>query len=444
MITGLDHPSAVDPSRVGAKAAALALARQGGLPVLPGFVVDSSASVGHMALGSSRLAVRGSGGARLAVTSEPIPGAARIVTAGRGLSSALAARSSSPIEMDGEWAGAFTSYIGISAEELPKAVAGCWASAFSVDAVERQRQTGIEPGSVPMAVLVQPSIDPVVGGIAEMSFDQTFRVEAVSGSPAPLLQGWERGVAATRRPGGGWEGGEAVALVGTALLDEIGAALGEASLRFGITRCEWGVAGSLWILQLSRSAHVRPAPSARTPTSGDLIPLVQALMAGLPVAGLPQPIGGADLLDLSKPELGVALDGRALMAPGRVGMRAWEPWVAAVVLEHGVTHQGVPAAVGIGVGLRHHLHRADGQIPPLRAVVTAPLARPNLSQMIWNAAGLVTDRGSPGAHVFECARSLGIPAVCGVDLGSEADQIVAVDGYEGVVAVLPLETQLIP
>lgn len=415
MITRLDDPAAVDPKRVGAKAAALALARQGGLPVLPGFVVEASASMRHNELGSSLLDRQGSGGARLAVTSKPIPDAARVEAAGRELSAYLAVRSSSPLETDGVWAGAFTSYIAITPEELPKAVAGCWASAFTVDALERQLHAGIEPGSVPMAVLVQPSIDPTLGGVAEISPNGTLRVEAVAGSPAHLLQGWERGVAASRRTGEGWEGAGAVAVVGTAVLDEIGAVLGEASQRFGFTRCEWGVAGSLSILQLGRTARRGPTfTPARTTTSAALIPVVQALMAA--PGALRRPV----------------------TSPGRVGTRAWEPLAAAVVLDHGVSHQGVAAAAGIGVGLRHHSDGRGGNGPPSRAVVTAPMARPDLSQLIWDAAGLVTDLGGPAAHVFETARSLGVAAVCGVDLGSEADQIVAVDGYSGVVSTLPL------
>lgn len=541
MITGLDDPSAVDPKRVGAKAAALALALQGGLPVLPGFVVEASASLRHLELGSSLLLGRGSGGARLAVISEPIPDAARITAAGRELSAALAVRSSSPLETDGQWAGAFTSYLGITPEELPKAVVGCWASAFSVDALNRQLQVGIEPGSVPVAVLVQPSIDPIVGGVAELSADGTLRVEAVAGSPAPLHQGWVRGVAATRRPAGGWEGGEAIALVGVEVLDQVGAALGAAQKGFGFDRCEWGVAGSLWLLQLGAGA--RPGlmrTSSQVSTTSDLIPLVQALMAApgslgaelvLPwaVAGIPalsptRPVGDGDLLDqalelsesltsqvwglraaqaipaarsllarlrgsnpeaeittihglnppepdqasqlistvramgellvtrgilpgsgavwhLSTAELRAALIGKPVTAPRRARISVWESLAAAVVLDHGVRHQGMAAAAGIGVGLRHHFDGADEQTPPLRAVVTAPLALPNLSQLIWDAAGLVTDRGSPAAHLFEAARSLGVPSVCSVDIGSEADQIVAVDGYAGVVATIPLTSQ---
>ncbi len=375
LITSLDEPSAVDPERVGAKAATLAAARHDGLPVLPGFVVESSASRHHLQLGASVLPVRGSGGARLAVSSEPLDAADRIVEAGRELSATLAVRSSSPLESSGYWAGAFTSYIGITPEELPKAVAGCWASAFSVDALARQTHIGIEPGTVPMAVLVQPAIDFEVGGVAEVSADGSLRVEALAGSPAGLLQGWDRGVVATK--GERWEGVEAIALIGAETLNELGKMLEIACARYGYDRCEWGVASSLWILQLQKMEKREPS--------------------------------------------------------------AWESTQLAAIVAQGDRHQGMPVAAGIGIGPRHHVDGADPQAPPVGAVVTASSAPPSLSQLIWAAAGLVTDRGSPAAHVFEAARSLGVPAVCGVDLGPDADQIVAVDGYSGVVATLPAQ-----
>jgi phosphoenolpyruvate-protein kinase (PTS system EI component) len=68
-------------------------------------------------------------------------------------------------------------------------------------------------------------------------------------------------------------------------------------------------------------------------------------------------------------------------------------------------------------------------------MVTAPQPVPNLAPLLWDAAGLVTETGSPAAHLFESARALGIPAVCGVEL-TDANQIVAVDGNTGVVATL--------
>ena len=380
MITDLDEPSALDPKRVGAKASALALARQAGLPVLPGFVVDAAASLRHMELGASTLADRGSGGARLAVSSQPIPEGERIAAAGGELSLTLAVRSSSPLETDGIWAGAFTSYLGIEPGELPKAVAGCWASAFSVDSLERQRQAEIEPGSVSMAVLVQPFVESLVAGVAEIGPDGTLRVEAVAGPPARLLQGWERGAAAVRPPGHRWEGVAGIDLVGEETLDELGAALAQASERFGFTRCEWGVADAIWIFQLGTVPE-------------------------------PRPLVGSDVADP----------------------------MAAVVLEQGARHQGVPAAPGVGIGRLYPVARADGQAPPRGTVICAPTALPQLSQLIWEAAGLVTGRGSPVAHVFESARSLHVPAVTGVDLEPDPDMIVVVDGFTGVVAVLPAQ-----
>jgi hypothetical protein len=142
---------------------------------------------------------------------------------------------------------------------------------------------------------------------------------------------------------------------------------------------------------------------------------------------------------LSPAEVRKALRGESVAAPTRIGVGHWEPVVAAVVLDHGTTHRGFPAAGGIGAGVRFDTAPTpDSGNPPHRSVVTAPHAVPYLSQLIWDAAGLVTDGGSTAAHVFESARSLGVPAVCGVDPGGDLDQIVAVDGYSGVVATLPL------
>lgn len=536
MILGLDEPAALDPGRAGAKAAVLAGGRQIGLPVLPGFVIEASASSPHMGIGAAALPLRGSGGARLAVIAEPVPEADEIVVAGRELAGSLVARSSTLLEGGGEWAGAFASYVDISPEELPKAVVGCWASAFSVDALGRQIAAGLEPGSLAMAVLVQPAITPVCGGVAEIDSHGTIVVHAVGGSPISLLQGWESGSTARRPAGRGWAGQEALAMIGEEILDELASMLEVAADRFGINRCEWGVTDRLWLLQLG--SVTRPAPivaSLRPSTPAELIPLARALMAApgvlgaelvLPwaLAALPwplpaHPVGSGDLLrraveiserltsrawrrppaeafiaaravldrlrgpdpaaetdvirnlepphreeaaelmslisemaarlagqgaipdprsvwHLSVADVRAGLDGDPVPAPRRVGVGLWEPLVAAVVLDHGTVLQGTPAAAGIGAGLRHHV--AEEGRPPHRAVVIAGQPLPKLSQLIWDAAGLVTGAGSPAAHVFETARSLGVPAVCGVDIAGDDDVIVAVDGHSGLVATLPL------
>jgi phosphohistidine swiveling domain-containing protein len=376
-----------------------------------------------------------------------------------------------------------------------------------------------------------------VGGVAEISPDGRVQVEAVPGSPAAMLQGWERGAVATRAPDEAWHGAEAITLVGLERLDDIASALTAAREHFGFDRCEWGVAdGQLWVLQLGAATRAPATQFSPGPAPPELIPLVQAVMAApgvlggelaLPwaVAGPPSssptlPVGAGDLLDeavrlaesltsavwglppseamgaartslarlrgptpeteiatirglhqpdpdqasrlmstihtlgeslvargvlrrweavwhLSTVELRAVLDGSPVRQPLRAWWGIWEPLAAAVALAHGVRHQGTPAAPGVGVGVRHHRNDAEAQTPPDRAVVTAPSAVPGLSQVIWGAAGLVTNLGSPAAHVFEVARSLGVPAVCGVDLGPGVDQIVAVDGSAGVVATLP-------
>ena len=541
MIFDLDHPASLDRGRAGAKAAALAGARQTGLPVVPGFVVESFASLRHMEIGAIALSSRGSGGARLAVTSQPAPDAELITAAAAELSNSLVVRSSSPLEGGGEWAGAFTSYVDIDPAELPKAVVGCWASAFSLDALERQAAAGLDPGSVGMAVLVQPAIEPAVAGVAEVEDDGSIVVHAVAGSPVPLLQGWEKGVIARRGWGQGWSGGEAIALVGDEVLEEIRSVLETARSTLGVNRCEWGLSDRLWLLQVSTVKRPDPMPSRRhSSTPVELVPTVRALMAApgilgrelvLPwaLAGLPDPlpqatIGDGDLLaravslsgslsaqvwgrpaeeaayvareildrlrgtdptvevariaalsppdpgDAAEllgiiPQLGAQLADRGVLRDARsvwhlsvaelktsleggqppdrrrVGVGPWEPLAAAVVLDHGHVLEGIPAAAGAGAGVRHHVTRTGEERPSHRAMVTAGHALPSLSQLVWDAAGLVTHAGSPAAHVFETARSLGVPAVCGVDLGEDEDLIVAVDGHTGMVSTLPLVSE---
>jgi phosphohistidine swiveling domain-containing protein len=60
-----------------------------------------------------------------------------------------------------------------------------------------------------------------------------------------------------------------------------------------------------------------------------------------------------------------------------------------------------------------------------------------VAPLLLNAAGLVVAEGSVGAHVFEVARSLGVPSVVGVDVPEGFDgALAAVDGEAGTVWVL--------
>jgi hypothetical protein len=484
-----------------------------------------------MRLGAVALSERGSGGARLVVSGRPIEFAAALVEAGEGLAPELVARSSTLLEGSGEWAGAFTSYLDLSPEELPKAVAGCWASAFSVDALERQEAAGIAPGSFDMAVLVQPALHPVWGGAAELRSDGTIVIHAVEGSPGPLLQGWDPGQTATGSPGS-WEG-ELANHLDAATLDALADLLLETRSVLGANRCEWAAdRHQIWLLQMNTIIEREPAPAPSVGgTMEEWTPIVRSLLAapgplgaelilpwamgsGVPEASPREEVGADDLetaIRLSRELAGLvwgmspneamraaqgALEGllgpqpehslrtitalrepdphraRELMAlvhglrnrmvergvvaspetawhltpselrtaldgghasRNRVGSGRWEQLVAAIVLTHGCRETGAAASPGLGAGLVHSVDARTASPAP-RSVLYSETAAPVLSQLLWDASGVVTHGGSPAAHLFESARSLGVPAVAGVELAGAQSQIVAVDGFAGVVA----------
>lgn len=541
MLTDLDHESSLDPSIAGSKSAQLAFARRSGLPVLPGFVVTAPTSRPHMRLGAETLADRGSGGARLVVSGHPIEDAEDLIAEGERLAPELVVRSSTLLESSGEWAGAFTSYVDLAPDDLPKAIAGCWASAFSPDAIERQEAAGVEPGSFDMAVLVQPAIHPRWGGTAEISSDGTAVVHAIEGSPAPLLQGWKPGTSATRSPGDSWNG-PLVDELGPVLLDDITAVLQKAKTALGANRCEWAVDDrQLWLLQLSNIPETSEEPEPPPSVSGsrdDWRPVVRSLVAApgalgadlvLPWAiasGLPSSAAGEDArpgdvdvaLRLSReltarvwgmsaadaeeaarrcldtllsprPEQALGMiEGLADPDPGMAGelmslvhslrhsaaargvvahpdtawhlsagrLRAamegepvqrtrggpgrWEPLMAAIVLTHGRRMKGAATSPGLGAGLVHTVDTGRSPTtPPPRSILHSGQAPPVLSQLLWDASGVVTHGGSPAAHLFEAARSLGVPAVTGIDLDPTEQMVVAVDGFAGIVATITFE-----
>jgi pyruvate,water dikinase len=170
-VLALDDTAASDADVAGSKAAALAVAARAGLPVLPGFVVTTNGPRDRAGLEAevrSRWDELSTHGSR-----------------------ALVVRSSSPLEdtLDSSMAGRFASVVGVRGwDAFVAATEEVLASAEAV-ASELDRSTPI-----PMAVLVQPLLEPRAGGVLFGVDPTTGRsdravVAVVPGGPEPLVSG---------------------------------------------------------------------------------------------------------------------------------------------------------------------------------------------------------------------------------------------------------------
>ena len=186
----LDDPAAADAGLAGGKAAALARARHAGLPVLPGYVVPAAEGEAALAAGCAALRSRGRQGARAAVFALPV---------GEGLTGDLAravhrlggrviVRSSSAIEHDPLWSGAFSSIREIGPGDVAAAVRSCWASAFAPGTLDRLGQAGLGPADAGLSLLVQPDLEPEFGGLARCEGDGT-EITWTAGHPGAMLAG---------------------------------------------------------------------------------------------------------------------------------------------------------------------------------------------------------------------------------------------------------------
>jgi pyruvate,water dikinase len=258
-VLDLSDAAALDAAVVGAKAATLAQARAAGLPVLPGVVIPVAASRGVVDAAVAALKETGSlPRARLA---------AMAVRPDRHLLAALRARladtpaplivrSSSPLEADGTWSGAFSTFHGISHDDLETAIAGTWGSAFSVTVLNRAEGAGTPPDRLGLAVLVQPELQPDIGGTARLADDGSVHITSTRGPLRPLMEGHIEGDRTTVLPGGATTTSSAgldarLAARVAELVHKVNAVLGHQLI-------EWAVTGErLYLLQSIRSTpHV--------------------------------------------------------------------------------------------------------------------------------------------------------------------------------------------
>lgn len=530
----LRHPARA--SCVGAKASLLATAAAKGLPVLDGMVLPADASAPAIAAGADALARRGRPQAYLAASSVDVASTELDVLASVG--ERLVVRSSTALDLDGRWSGAFASYLDVEPGNLASAVRGCWSSVFTRDALERCEATGTDPSSLRVGVLVQPCLAFAFGGIARVDRDgDEVRVTVARSGPHRVVAGDGAStfvVAADGHVNGDTDFPPRVALAAAALARE-------ALRATGVGAIEWGATGERIVLlqvgpdvarsRRGRPAAVIPATSLPADTAGvaaivarfrgaladDLVlpwalgargvvdapPIavddvlaaiaeIRARAADLIVAawgaarndvaataigdlrGAEVERGLARLRELDAPDsasaqrvigliegIGRTLEARGVLPAAEAvwrltsgeldavsmgtppvthaGPDRWEPFLAETAFALGRTLDGRPVADGVGAG-RLHVVSALREIgrPPPRAVLAAPAPLPQLAPLLWHCAAFITPRGSIGAHLFEVARALGVPAVIGVapdDLGPPGS-LVAVDGSAGTVASL--------
>jgi pyruvate,water dikinase len=170
MVLDLRDEAALDPALSGGKAAALAKAGRGGLNPLPGIVLTTSFSDAVDA----------------GATVVDHPAVREVFEQAGGGTKTLIARSSSVIEdtSTSSMAGQFATIADIrDLRDLERAVQAV---------LDSRARTGA--GAAPMAVLVQPMVEPAVAGVLFGIDPVTGRtdrrvVSAVEGSPEPLVSG---------------------------------------------------------------------------------------------------------------------------------------------------------------------------------------------------------------------------------------------------------------
>lgn len=244
--------------------------------MLPGLIVPAGTSSPTMQVGVTVLSERGPGGARLEMAQHPLPISTSEALAEhvRALGTPVIVRSSSLLEGNGEWAGAFESFKAVRPQDVEPAVRSCWASAFMTSTLMRAEAAGIRPGSVPMAILVQPFIEPDCGGTAT-AIPGGVDIQVAQGSPALLFDGVD-------------DGRSHVALLTEELTARISDLVREVDEKLGATSFEWALVGDdLYILQLKRAIRRVPEPAAIAP--GLDTPLARRVAAVIRRA--PGPIG---------------------------------------------------------------------------------------------------------------------------------------------------------
>jgi phosphohistidine swiveling domain-containing protein len=335
-----------------------------------------------------------------------------------GLGGRIIVRSSSPLEGDPVWAGAFSSVAGVGRDDVAAAVRSCWASAFAPDPLGRLSECGLDLEALELAVLLQPEIIPEAGGVARTGpgsgAGPEVLIEGVRGHPGALLSGWAEGAAARVRAAGpdpAQDGGLA-ALIGPQTVADVAGLARHVRAKLGDDVIEWAACGGeVWLLQ-----SLRGTPRA-------------ALIAPPRVPSAP-------------PETLASEDSVAsLTTAGGAGMAA----LAALIRQRGTRVPAQPAAPGMAAGplLACRPHETVGR-DCRGAILLVDRPVPGLAPLLFGARGVISRSGAAGSHLAEVARSLGVPMVTGCHTETVTGPApalgawsAAINGSTGEVTLLP-------
>jgi hypothetical protein len=375
-------------AEAGGKAERLSLALRAGLPVLPGWVVPARCARPGLHAGAAAIRARGPAAGRRAILGTALDEdlAAELAEAARLLGGRVIVRSSSPLERDPRWSGAFSTVAEVGEDDVATAVRSVWASALAPDPLDRLAACGMTPEQVDLAALVQPEIRPDAGGTAQIDGDAVI-VDGVRGHPGAMLSGWADGASASVR--GARCAGNLPALIGPGAV-LAAADLARATLHAtGDDSIEWASAGGdVWLLQAASSGAVDdlgPAGDAQAPDLRAAAPEARRLPGRPAVAGL-----GTGRLLYRRP------------------------------------HDALPRGAGDVVLL------VDRPVPALAPLLFASRADAGVA-----VRGVVTRGGPAGSHLAEVARSFGVPMVVGCSAAGPGHDgwLATVDGFAGEVTL---------
>jgi pyruvate,water dikinase len=419
-IIALTAPEAVDPDRVGPKAANLAALAGAGLPTPGGFCLTADAYrrqiaelqldgvIRSFADASQPLARRLSVEIRLKLYQQPIARdvLAPLLAAWRSQRQATvqpgAVRSSALIEdrAGANFAGQFESFLGLSDEaEFLTAVRACWAALWTTNARRYMDNHGLNPADTAMAVLIQPLIAARAsgGGLSETAEGQML-LSATWGLGSAIAQGE---VVPDR-----------IVLSRQGFVRTI-----EAGRKDHRETCVHGL-GTL--------PQAVPNDLVRAPC----LDAGQAVTLGRMLRKAEKVIGGPVEIEWALDEAGFKLlQARPLhVAPAHVPDDIW--------LQHpGLS--GHPAGIGWGSG-RAVVVNCECELTRVAPgdILVTKVAGPALSHILPRVAGVVAELGGSTSHLASLARERGIPMVLGVLDATQRipdGSQVAVDGVAGIV-----------